>query len=154
MKRYFYNFRENHPRYMYYVRRYALAWIILFIFDAHKYGCWITGDATYWYPFSYWLVPLSLLPILPWFLSIWVSWAERSGRQYTYKFVLLWIPGIIIGVAIMSGGHIFQPDWWDKVILNGSLRNDKSTYSAIGLIVLLSFCVWLPLRKGINPFDL
>lgn len=154
IKQYFLNFRENHPRYMDYIGLYGFVWFFMFLFDAHKYGCWLTQDATYWYPVSYWLVPLSLLPFLPAVLSAWVRWAEMSGKQYTYKFVLLWIPGIIILVCIMSGGHIFQAEWWDKTILNGSLRNDSSLYCGIGLVVFLSWCIWLCLKRGINPFDL
>ena len=156
MKQYWYTFRETHPRYIKYVRLYALIWLALFIFDVHKYGCWITGDATYWYPISYILIPVSLLPFLPWGISKWVVWAENTGKQYTYNFVLLWVPGLVIVFGLylwMSGGHIFNPDWWDKGLM-GILRSDGSTLAAAGVIIFLAFCLWLPIREGKNPFKM
>jgi hypothetical protein len=151
MKEYWLNFPENHPRYIKYVRRYTLALLLLMLFDVHKYGSWITGDATYWYPFSFWLVPLLLLPLLPWGISSWITWAERSGRQYTYKFILLWIPGIIALVTWLTDGHIFNPAWYDKGLW-GILRTDNSTLAAAGLVIFAAFCIWLYLREGKNPF--
>lgn len=154
MKRYLYNFLQEHPRYRYLIRRYLLLWLAAILFDVHRYGCWVTGDQAYWHPPSYILLPVSMLPFLPGVLSLWVIYAENRNRQYLYKFVLLWIPGITSLVVFVTGGRIFSPEWWDRSLLMGNIRNDSSTYAAIGLVVLASFCVWTALRNGENPFDM
>jgi len=131
--------------------KYAILWLICILFDLHKYGCWISDDATYWYPISYILVPISLLPFFPWLINKWVVWAENNDKQYTYQFVLLWLPGIMATVAFLSEGYIFRPEWYDKGLW-GILRTDSSTLAAIGLILITSFSIWLHLREGKNPF--
>lgn len=152
MKRYLYHFTGNHPRYCVFTRRYLLLWLTAILFDIHRYGCWINGNQAYWKPKSYLLVPLSMLPFLPWVLSKWVQYAEDNGRQYLYKFVLLWIPWIIAGVAFMFDGRIFEPDWLDRSLLMGHIRTDTTGIVALYLVVQTSFCVWLGLRNGIRFF--
>ena len=133
-------------RYTKYVRRYALVWLTLILFDAHKYGCWLTGDATYWYPFCYWLVPLSLLPFLP----VWVSWARRTNRTWTLKYFLFYVPLSFGMIAGMSGGHIFDVAWYDT----SWFRHDDSLIAAIGLLVFaLLFFLFCAVRD-INPWEL
>ena len=150
-RRYWTRFRDHHPRYMIYVRRYALLWLTLILLDAHRYGSWITGDKSYIYPFCYWLLPISLLPLLPWGFSAWMSWAQRTGRQYTFKFVLLYIPFNILAVAVISEGHIFKADWYDKTFF-GLLRSDSSFLAAVGLVILMSFCEWFYVKDGKSIF--
>jgi len=132
--------------YTIYVRRYAIIWLTLILFDAHKYGCWLTGDATYWYPFCYWLVPLSLLPFLP----VWVSWARRTNRTWTLKFFLGYFPMCLIGVALLSGGHIFDVAWYDT----NWIRHDSSMVGGIVILaIVLPFFLYCAV-KNINPWEL
>ena len=44
--------------------RYYLAFLLtLMFFDVHKYGSWMEGNATYWHPYAYIIIPIALLPV-------------------------------------------------------------------------------------------
>jgi len=145
IRRYWFRFKDHHPRYIFYARVYAIIWLILILFDVHRYGCWITGDKSYMYAISYWLIPITLLPFLP----LWISWATRTHNTWTLKFFLWYIPLCLGAVAGVSGGHIFDVAWYDT----NWIRHDDSLIGGIViLVIVLPYFLYCSI-KNINPWE-
>lgn len=90
---------------------YAVFVFLYWFLDFHKYGSWVTSDATYWKPSSYIIIPLMLLPFIYPAIKLFFQLFNFLSVLFFFCYVYFF--------AMVQDSNFWNPQWSDVTMFWG-----------------------------------